>query len=86
MQHEGLCFHKWFGVSVAKPATHHHPLSFRETGEVILGTYCVLGGVLTVCYCVCGTFTVHTGGVGETGDAVSDPRGKSWLQGACPPL
>lgn len=52
MQREGLCFHKWFGVSVAKPATHHHPLSFRETGEVILGTYCVLGGVLTVCVTV----------------------------------
>lgn len=31
--------------------------------------------------CVCGTSAVHTGGVGETGAGVLDPRGKSWLQG-----
>ncbi len=49
MLHEGWCFHKWFGVSVTKPATHRYPLSFCGTGEVILGTYCVLGGVLTLC-------------------------------------
>lgn len=24
---------------------------------------------------------MHSGGVGETGAGVSDPRGKSWLQG-----
>lgn len=46
MRRRGLCFHKWFGVS----ATHRHPLSFRGTGEVVLGTHCVLAGVLTVCF------------------------------------
>lgn len=52
MQHGGLCFHKRFGVSATEPATHRHSLSFHGTREVVLGTYCVLGGVFNVCVSV----------------------------------
>lgn len=83
MQHEGWCFHKCFGVSFPKPAAHHYPLSFCGTGEVILGTYYVFCGVLTVLNCVGGTSTVCAR---LSWVAVSDPRGKWWLHGACPPL
>lgn len=54
--------------------THHHSLSFCGTGEVIWGTYCVLCRVLTLCVCVCGTFAVHTGGVGRLGTESQIPE------------
>lgn len=51
-QRGGLCFQKCSGVSATHTHTHRRPLSVRpwDRGEVVLGTHCVLAGVLTVCF------------------------------------
>jgi len=67
--------------SASLPHTTIHYL-FRGTGEVLLRAYCMLGGVLTMClwHLSCAYRRCR-----ETRTGVWDPRGKSRLQGACPP-